>query len=123
MVKNCLCGNSGDVLLLPCSPKEDLMTNTSEIQTLTEVRALTETELDAVCGGHHHPNFGFGGQLSKPFNSLFNLINLFNLFGALEHGLSALNSFNTVTQSNMQIAVIVGNDDTITQIAQNNSTI
>jgi hypothetical protein len=99
------------------------MTNTSEMQTLTEVRGLTDSELDAVCGAHHHPNFGFGGQLSTPFNSLFNLFNLFNLFSALEHGLGALNSFNTVTQSNMQIAVIVGNNDSITQVAQNVSTI
>jgi hypothetical protein len=93
------------------------MTNTSEMQTLTEVRGLTDTELDAVCGGHHH--FGFGGQLSNPFSSLFNLFSLLSLFNALEHGLTAIGSFNTVMQSNVQIAVVIGNNDSVTQVAQN----
>ncbi len=93
------------------------MTNTCEMQALTELRGLTDTELDAVCGGHNHRHFG--SQLSNSFN---NLLKLFSLFNALEQ---AINSFNTVAvaQSIVQIAVIIGNNDSVTQVAQNNATI
>jgi hypothetical protein len=96
------------------------MTNTCEMQALTELRGLTDTELDAVCGGHNHRHFG--SQLSNSFN---NLLKLFSLFNALEHGFTAINSFNTVAvaQSIVQIAVIIGNNDSVTQVAQNNATI
>jgi hypothetical protein len=34
---------------------------------MSEMRELTETEVDAVCGGgHHHPHYGGGFALLKP---------------------------------------------------------
>jgi hypothetical protein len=35
---------------------------------MSEMRELTDTEVDAVCGGghHHHPHYGGGFALLKP---------------------------------------------------------
>jgi len=36
---------------------------------MSEMRELTDTEVDAVCGGghhHHHPDYGGGFALLKP---------------------------------------------------------
>ena len=34
---------------------------------MSEMRELTDTEVDAVCGaGHHHPHYGEGFALLKP---------------------------------------------------------
>ena len=33
---------------------------------MSEMRELTDTEVDAVCGGHHHPHYGGGFTLLKP---------------------------------------------------------
>jgi hypothetical protein len=43
---------------------------------MSEMRELTDTEVDAVCGGgHHHPHHGGGFTLLKPDFSNFVLQN------------------------------------------------
>ena len=42
---------------------------------MTEMRELTDTEVDAVCGGGHHPHYGRGYTLHKPDFSNFVLQN------------------------------------------------
>jgi hypothetical protein len=60
---------------------------------MSEMRELTDTELDAVCGGcHHHPHYGGGFTLLKPgfANSVFQ-----NIF----------KSFNGVLQNNITVQI------------------
>ena len=58
---------------------------------MSEMRELTDTELDAVCGGcHHHPHCGGGFTLLKPDFSVFQ-----NIF----------KSFNGVLQNNITVQI------------------
>jgi len=60
---------------------------------MSEMRELTDTELDTVCGGcHHHPHYGGGFTLLKPdfSNSVFQ-----NIF----------KSFNGVLQNNITVQI------------------
>jgi hypothetical protein len=42
---------------------------------MSDMRELTDTEVDAVCGGGHHPHHGGGFTLLKPDFSNFVLQN------------------------------------------------
>jgi hypothetical protein len=79
-----------------------------------EMRELADTELDAVCGGHGHHGWGhFGwGQLGH----LRGMGQLNQLGGLFSH------SFNTVTQTIVQIGVVIGGGS-VTQIASNGSNV
>jgi len=78
-----------------------------------EMRELTDAELDGVCGawGHHgwgHHGWGHFGKLLGPGNQLGGLIS---------------HSFNTVTQTVINIAIIIGGSGNITQIGANSSNV
>ena len=70
-----------------------------------EMRELADTELDVVCGGHGHHGLGQLGHLRG-------LGQLNHLGGIFSH------SFNTVTQTIIQIGVVIGGGS-VTQIASN----
>lgn len=79
---------------------------------MTGVYELNEAELDAVCGGHRHhgsEHHGWGhfGKLLGAGNQLGGLFS---------------HSFNTVTQTVLNIAIIIGGGS-ITQIGSNSSNI
>jgi hypothetical protein len=59
---------------------------------MIEMRELTDTELDAVCGGGHHLHYGGGSTLLKPdfSNSVFQ-----NIF----------KNFNDVLQNNITVQI------------------
>jgi len=78
-----------------------------------EMRELTDAELDGVCGAcrHHgwgHHGWGHFGKLLGPGSQLGGLIS---------------HSFNTVTQTVINIAIIIGGSGNITQIGANSSNI
>ena len=60
---------------------------------MSEMRELTDTELDAVCGGHHHQHHHAGGStLLKPDFSNGVFQNIFR-------------SFNSVFQNNITVQI------------------
>jgi hypothetical protein len=78
-----------------------------------EMRELTDAELDGVCGAcrHHgweHHGLGHFGKLWGAGNQLGGLIS---------------HSFNTVTQTVINIAIIIGGSGNITQIGANSSNV
>lgn len=77
-----------------------------------EMRELTDAELDGVCGAcrHHgwgHHGWGNFGKLLGPGSQLGGLIS---------------HSFNTVTQTVINIAIVIGGGS-VTQIGANSSNI
>ena len=76
------------------------------------MRELTDAELDGVCGAcrHHGGHHGWGhfGKLLGAGNQLGGLIS---------------HSFNTVTQTVINIAIIIGGSGNITQIGANSSNV
>jgi hypothetical protein len=72
-----------------------------------EMRELTDAELDGVCGACRHHGWGHLGKLLGPGNQLGGLIS---------------NSFNTVTQTVINIAIVIGGGS-VTQIGANSSNI
>ena len=73
-----------------------------------EMRELTDAELDGVCGACRHHGWGHLGKLLGPGNQLGGLIS---------------HSFNTVTQTVINIAIIIGGSGNITQIGANSSNV
>jgi hypothetical protein len=71
------------------------------------MRELTDAELDGVCGACRHHGWGHLGKLLGPGNQLGGLIS---------------NSFNTVTQTVINIAIVIGGGS-VTQIGANSSNI
>ena len=74
-----------------------------------EMRELTDAELDGVCGAYRQSTTGWGhfGKLLGAGNQLGGLFS---------------HSFNTVTQTVINIAIIIGGGS-ITQIGSNSSNI
>jgi len=73
---------------------------------MSEMRELIDTELDAVCGGHHH--HGHHGH-----HGLFDFGNIGNLnFGNI------VNSGNIVIEENiaLQVGVAVGSNASVTNL-------
>jgi hypothetical protein len=79
-----------------------------------EMRDLTDTELDGVCGGCGHHGWGHHGL--GQVGHLRGLGQLNQLGGLFSH------SFNTVTQTIVQIGVVIGGGS-VTQIASNVSNV
>jgi|SwirhisoilCB1_FD_contig_31_19004382_length_466_multi_1_in_0_out_0_1 hypothetical protein len=77
-----------------------------------EMRELTDTELDGVYGGCGHHGWGHHGHGSGQLGHLRGLGQLSHLGGLVSH------SFNTVTQTIVQIGIVIGGGS-ITQIASN----
>jgi hypothetical protein len=82
---------------------------------MSEMRELIDTELDAVCGGHHHhhhhhhEHYGQQGQ-----QGLFD----FGNFGNINFGGNIVNFGNIVIEQNiaLQIGVAVGDNASVTNL-------
>jgi hypothetical protein len=81
---------------------------------MTGVYELNDAELDAVCGGCRHHGWGHHGW--GHFGHLWGAGHLNQLGGFFNH------SFNTVTQTIIQIGVVIGGGS-VTQLGSNTSNI
>jgi len=77
-----------------------------------EMRELTDAELDGVCGACRHHGWGHHG-----WGHLCKLLGSGNQLGGL-----ISHSFNTVTQTVINIAIVIGGGS-VTQIGANSSNI
>jgi hypothetical protein len=78
---------------------------------MSEMRELIDTELDAVCGGHHHHHHEHYGQQGQ--QALFDFGNIGNInFGNL------VNFGNIVIEQNiaLQVGVAVGDNASVTNL-------
>jgi hypothetical protein len=78
---------------------------------MSEMRELIDTELDAVCGGHHHHHHEHYGQQAQ--QGLFDFGNIGNInFGNL------VNFGNIVIEQNiaLQVGVAVGDNASVTNL-------
>ena len=75
---------------------------------MSEMRELIDTELDAVCGGHHHGHHGHHGQPGQQGQQ--GLFDLGNIGGNFNFGGGIVNFGNIVIQENIavQIGVAIG---------------
>ena len=87
---------------------------------MSEMRELIDTELDAVCGGHHgcHGHHGHHGHQGNQGNQGLFDFGSFS-FGNFSFG-NIVNFGNIVIQPNiaLQIGVAVGGDASVTQALQ-----
>ena len=85
---------------------------------MSEMRELIDTELDAVCGGHHHHHHHhhehYGQQGQQAQQGLFD----FGNFGNINFGGNIVNFGNIVIQENIavQIATAVGDNASVTNL-------
>jgi hypothetical protein len=85
---------------------------------MSEMRELIDTELDAVCGGHHHHHHHhhehYGQQGQQGQQGLFD----FGNFGNINFGGNIVNFGNIVIQENIavQIATAVGDNASATNL-------
>jgi hypothetical protein len=85
---------------------------------MSEMRELIDTELDAVCGGHHHHHHHhhehYGQQGQQAQQGLFD----FGNFGNINFGGNIVNFGNIVIEQNiaLQIGVAVGDNASVTNL-------